>query len=101
MRRGTRSVNVKKPNFSEAVQDATIREGAGELTLQTDEVGTLRAFMNTQTTLSVRGGDRRMLMRTMQNFCQAIYKGKEWERMGRCVLSLQRVEPGGRGYNAE
>ena len=64
MRRGTITLEVQKPNFSEAVQDATIREGAGELTLQTDEVGTLRAFMNTQTTLSVRGGDRRMLVRT-------------------------------------
>ena len=37
LRRGTRSVNVQNPQFSEAFPEATIREGADELTLRVDE----------------------------------------------------------------
>ena len=48
MRQGARPrIEVQKPNFSEAFPEATIREGAGELTLRGDEAGTLRAFINT------------------------------------------------------
>ena len=36
--RGTRSLPVQKPQFSEASPEATIREGADELTLRADEV---------------------------------------------------------------
>ena len=43
LRQGTRSLEVQKPKFSEAA----IREGADELTLRADEVGTQRAFINT------------------------------------------------------
>ena len=48
LRRGTKSVSVKKPQFSEAFQEASIREGPDELTLRADEVGTQRAFINTE-----------------------------------------------------
>ena len=48
LRRGTVSVDVKKPQFSEAFPEAVIREGADELTLRADEVGTQRAFTNTK-----------------------------------------------------
>ena len=44
LRQGTRSLEVQKPNFSEAFPEATIREGADELTLRADEVGPQRAF---------------------------------------------------------
>ena len=48
LRRGTSSLPVQKPQFSEAFPGATIREGAAELTLRADEVGTQRAFINTE-----------------------------------------------------
>ena len=43
LRRGTKSFHVKKPQFSEALPGAVIREGADELTLRA-EVGMQRAF---------------------------------------------------------
>ena len=49
---------VKAPAFSEA----TISEGAEELTLRADEVGTQPSA--TRSTLNSRGGGRRWLMRT-------------------------------------
>ena len=49
LRRGTKSLPVKKPQFSEAFPEATIREGADELTLRADEVGAqLRSFITTE-----------------------------------------------------
>ena len=47
VREGTRPLHVQKPNFSGPYPEAAIREGADELTLRADEVGTLRAFINT------------------------------------------------------
>ena len=47
LRRGTKSIHVKKRHFSEAFPEAVIREGADELTLRADEVGSLRAFIDT------------------------------------------------------
>ena len=48
----------KKPQFSEAFPELTIR-GVDQVTLRGDEVGTQRAFINTKSILSLRGGDRR------------------------------------------
>ena len=42
LRQGTRSLKVRKPKFREAFPEATIKEGAAELTLRADEVGTQR-----------------------------------------------------------
>ena len=39
LRRGTTSIQVKKPQFSEACLGAVIRGGADELTLRAEEVG--------------------------------------------------------------
>ena len=39
LRRGTTSIQVKKPQFSEAFPGAVIRGGADELTLRAEEVG--------------------------------------------------------------
>ena len=41
MRKGMRPFKVQKPNFSEDYPEAAIREGADELTLRVEEVGTL------------------------------------------------------------
>ena len=49
LRRGTQSVSVKKPQFGEEFPDAAIREGADELTLRAEEVGSLRSFIDTNT----------------------------------------------------
>ena len=50
LRRGTISVHVKKPQFSEVFPDAVIREGADELTLRAEEVGSRRTFIDTKHT---------------------------------------------------
>ena len=60
--RGTISVQVEKPQFSEAFPDAVTREGADEPTLRAEEEGTQRAFINTKHI--ELGGDRRQLVRT-------------------------------------
>ena len=46
LREGMKPFCVRKPNFSEDYQQAAIREGADELTLRADEVGTLNACIN-------------------------------------------------------
>ena len=48
LRRGTKSIQVKKPQFSEAFPEAFIRDGADELTLRAEEVGLLRTFVDTK-----------------------------------------------------
>ena len=47
LRRGTKSIHAKKPQFSEAFPEAVIREGADELILMAEEVGSLRTFIDT------------------------------------------------------
>ena len=46
LRRGTRSVTVEKPRFSEDCPEASIREKPEELTLRAEEVGALNACKN-------------------------------------------------------
>ena len=46
LRKGIRSFKVQKPNFSEDYPMAAIWEGAEELTLRGEEVGTLKACIN-------------------------------------------------------
>ena len=48
LRRGTRSIHVKKPRFSEAFPGAVITEGVDELTLRAEVVGMQRAFIDTK-----------------------------------------------------
>ena len=48
LRRGTKSIQVKKPQFSEAFPEAAIREGADELTLRAEQAGSLRTFIDTK-----------------------------------------------------
>ena len=66
------------------------REGADDLTLRADEVGTQRAFINTE---HIEFERWRPPLVDADWRCQAIWKGiegKEWEEL------LQRNEPGDR-----
>ena len=67
---------MKKPHFSEAFPEAVIREGADELTLLADEVGTQRAFINTKHIEFERWGPP-LVDADWHAFCQATYKGIE------------------------
>ena len=44
--KGIRPFHVQKPNFSEDYPEAAIREGADELTLKAEELGTLKACIH-------------------------------------------------------
>ena len=57
---------------------ATIREGADELTLRADEVGTQRPFINTEHTDFGRWVPP-LVDADWRSFCQAVYKGIEWK----------------------
>ena len=74
LRQGTRSLKDQEPNFSEAFPEAAIREGADELTLGADEVGTQRAFINTDHIEFERWGPP-LVDASWHAFCRAIYKG--------------------------
>ena len=76
LRQGTTSLKVGKPKFSEAFPEATIWEGADDLTLRADEVGTLRA-LSTQSTLNLRGVDRTGMLSSKQSTKEL--KGKSGE----------------------
>ena len=81
--RGTRSLPVKKPQSSEAFPEATTREGADELTLRADEVGTQRAFINTEH-IEFERCRPPLVDADWHASCQAICKGtgrKEWEEL--------------------
>ena len=83
LRRGTKSIQVKKPQFSEAFPEAVIREGADELTLRAEEVRSLRTLIGTKHIELERWGPP-LVDADWHAFCQAIYKGcegKEWEAM--------------------
>ena len=99
LRRGTISVRVKKPLFSETFPEAAITEGADELTLRAYDVGTQRAFIDTEHIEFERWGPP-LVDADWHAFCQAIYKGievKEWEEL--CYHN--RIEPGCRSYKAK
>ena len=66
----------------EAYQEAAIREGADEVSLRADEVGTLKAFINIDHIPSNLQRNRR-------------------EGMGRAVLSVQRDEQGNRSQKTK
>ena len=83
LRRGNISVDVKKPQFCVAFPEAVIREGAGEFTLRADEVGTQRAFINTEQIQLERWGPP-LVDADGHAFCQTIHKGcagDDWEEL--------------------
>ena len=72
LRKGKRPFKVQKPNFSEDYPEAAIREGADELTLRVEEVGTLDHIEDDRWGPPLVDAD-------WHAFCQAIYKGFEGE----------------------
>ena len=83
LRRGTKSIRVKKPQFSEAFPEA-VSEGADELTLRAGKVASLRTFIDTKHT--------ELVDTDWHAFCQAIYKGiegQEWEALYYYYKELQ------------
>ena len=72
----------KKSQISEAFLEATIREGADELTLRADEVGAHKAFINTEH-IELGGGDRRWTLRKE-------VEGKEQQRNEPLVKSKKK-----------
>ena len=76
LRKGIKPIYVRKPKFSEAYPEATTREGADELTLRADEVGTLKAFINIDH-IEYDRWERALVDADWYAFCQAIYKGIE------------------------
>ena len=83
LRRGTKSHLVQKTPVQRGVPEATIREGADELTLRADAVGTQKTFTNTEHIEFERWGPPQVGA-DWHTFCQAICKGtegKEWEEL--------------------
>ena len=80
LRRGTKSICVqkKKQQFSEPFPEAVIREGADELTLRAEEVGSLRTFIDA----------KHIQLESWHAVCQAICKGIEEKQCEGVVLTL-------------
>ena len=76
LRRGTKSLLFQKAAVQRGVPEATIREGADELTLRADAVGTQGAFINTEHIEFERWGPPQVGA-DWHTFCQAICKGTE------------------------
>ena len=74
LRRGTKSIQLKKPQSSEAFQEAVIREGADKLTLREEEVRSLRNFIDT-TQIELEKWRPPMVDADWHAFCQAIHHG--------------------------
>ena len=77
--RGTKPIREIKPQFRDASPEAAIREGADELTLRAEEVGSLRTFIDT-THIELERSP--LVDADWHAFCRAIHKGiegKEWE----------------------
>ena len=80
---------VQKPQFSEAFPEAAIREGADELTLRADEVGTQWAFINTNH-IEFERWRPPLVDADWHAFCQAICKGIEGEEWEDCAVTAER-----------
>ena len=72
----------RKPKISEAFPEATISEGADELTLGADEVGTQRAFINSK---HIERERPPLVDADWHAFCQAICKGIEGDEGMSCI----------------
>ena len=96
LRRGTRSIRVTKPQFSDAYPEAVIREGADELTLRAEDVGSLGTFVDTTNIeLMVASVGRCELARLSSSHLQRNRR----TRMGNVVL-LQGFASGGGNQEA-
>ena len=89
---------VKKSQFSEAFPEAVIKEGADELTLSAEEVGSQRAFIDTKHIEIERWGPPLEDADWRQAKTKEL-KGKHGKSC--IVMSVQRVEPGGWSQKSE
>ena len=86
---GIMPTRVRKPKFSEAYPEAAIREGAEELTLRADDVGTLKAFINIDH-IEYDRWEPPLVDADWHAFCRAIYKGIEGESWRNCTVTAER-----------
>ena len=80
-RHHTNSVQVVKPRFTADFPEAVKREGAEEITLRAEAVGSSRTFIDTA---HVERWRPPLVDADWHAFCQAIYQGfeeQEWETM--------------------
>ena len=89
LRQGAKPLHVRKSQFSEAFPEATIREGADELTLRADEVEHCGPS-STQTTLSLKDRDRRWLMRTGMPSAKQSTKELQEKNGKSCIVTTER-----------
>ena len=83
LRRGTVSIPVQKPQFSEAFPGAIISQGTDESTLRAEEVGMQLAFIDTKH-IELERYRPPFIDADWHASCQAIDKGiegKEWEEL--------------------
>ena len=79
--------------------DAAIREGAYELRLRADEVGTLRAFNNLEQ-IEFERWRPSLVDADWHAFCQAIYKGIERENWEELYCHYRDMSKGNRSQKA-
>ena len=82
--KGKRPFKVQKPNFSEDYPEAAIREGADELTLRIEEVGTIL------TTWRTTDGGRRWLMRTGMLSAKQFTKDLKVKNGKSCTVTTEK-----------
>ena len=88
LRRGTKSIQVKKPQFSEAFPETVIREGADDLTLRAGEVAR-GELSSTGPMLRSSDGDRRWWMRTGTPFCRLYTRELKENNGKRCTITTE------------
>ena len=81
LKEGTRPFEVRRPELEEGCPEVSIREGPGELTLRTEEVGSKKACINVDHIVENRSGPP-LVDTDWHAFCLATYKGvegRDWE----------------------
>ena len=77
LNRGVGTFKVRKPKVPEGCSEVTVRENSDELTLRTEEVGTLKTYY--QRPLEKERWASPFVDHNWYAFCQALYEGKMYE----------------------
>ena len=86
LRRSAKSIQVKKPQFSEAFPQAVIRESADEYILRAEEVGSLPTFSDTAH-IEAERWSRRQWMRTGAPFVMLYTQDLKENNGRRCTIT--------------
>ena len=86
---GMGNFKVRRPNGSEGYPEV-IRESPDELTLQAEEVGTWKSYINVDQKEKERWGPP-LVDADWHAFCQALYKGIEGEDWGEMYVSYKEM----------